>query len=66
MKGSNPGAMPENPKQKKGFELGGNAGEPDIKKGSNLGTMSENLEQKEGIEFGHDVREPETKRRDRI
>ena len=31
MKGSNTGAMIENPKQKKGFESGRNAGEPETK-----------------------------------
>ena len=50
-KGSNPGAMPENPKQMKG---------------SNSGAMPENPKQNEGIEFGRDARELETKRRDRI
>ena len=31
MKGSNPGAMLENPKQKKGFKSGSDAGEPETK-----------------------------------
>ena len=43
--------MSENPKQKKG---------------SNLGMMPEIPKQKEGIEYRGDARELETKRRDRI
>ena len=50
-KGSNPGAMPEDPKQKKG---------------SNLGVMPENQKQNEGIELGRDAGELKTKQRDRI
>ena len=50
-KGSNPDAMPENPKQNEGIESMRDAGEPKTK---------------EGIKFGHDAREPETKGRDRI
>ena len=77
---SNPGTMPENPKQKEGIESGRNSREPERKgrdrilvrcpktrnkmKGSNQGAMSENLKQKEGIESGHNAREPETKGRD--
>ena len=79
MKGSNLGAMPENPKQKKGFVFGGNAEEPDIKKdqiwarcrrtqnkkkGSNSGMMSENPKQNEGIESRRDIGEPEIKGRE--
>ena len=50
-KGSNLGAMPENPKQKEGIELGRDAREPEKKK--------------EGIESGRDAGVIETKGRDR-
>ena len=36
MKGSNPGAMPENLKQNEGIESGRDAGEPETKEGSNV------------------------------
>ena len=82
MKGTNPGAMPKNPKQKEGIESGRDAGEPETKrrdqiqarcrrtrnktKGSNLGEMPENSNQNKGNESSHDTREPETKGRNRI
>ena len=52
MKGTNPGAMPENPKQNEWIKSVGDAEEPEKKN--------------EGIEFGCDVGEPENERRDRI
>ena len=48
MKGSNLGAMSENPKYKR--------------KVSNLGTMPENSNQKEGIKSRNDAGEPEIKK----
>ena len=48
-KGSNPGMVPENLKQNKGFKSGGDAEEP---------------ETNEVIESGRDAREPKTKGRD--
>ena len=81
-KRSNPGTMPENPKQKEGIESGSNAKELEIKgmdriwaqcqrtriktKGSNLGAMPENPKQNEGIESWRYAREPEKKGRDQI
>ena len=52
IKGSNLGAMPENPKKKT--------------MGSNPSAMPENPKQKEGIESGSDTKEKVTKGRDRI
>ena len=46
MKGSNPGAIPENPKQMKE---------------SNPGAMPENSRQKKGIKSEQDAGEPKTK-----
>ena len=47
MKGSNPGAMPENSKEKEGIESGRNAGEPKTKRtGRNSSTMPKNLKNK--------------------
>ena len=77
MKGSNPGAMPENSKQNEVIKFERDAGEPETKrrdqigaqclrtrnkrKGSNPGTLPENPKQNEGIESGRDAGEPETK-----
>ena len=81
-KGSNPGTMPENPKEKEGIESGHDVKEPETKgkdriraqyrrtinkrKGSNLGAMLENLNQNKGIESRRDIGEPETQGRDQI
>ena len=62
-KGSNPGAMPENPKQKKKVSNPGAMSEnPKQKERSNLCTMPEIPNLKEGIESRRDVGEPEIKK----
>ena len=57
MKGSNPGAIQENPKQKEGIESERDAREPGKKrrKGSNLGTMLENPNKNQRIKSRRDT-----------
>ena len=65
-KGSNPGTMPENPKEKKGSNPGTMSENSNQNKGSNSGAMPENPKKNEGIESRRYAGEPETKEGIRI